>query len=416
MPSNKRPVRLVTGKGEFIKRVHEDGFIEDICECIWNAEFSIRGCIMQCLGGEILQEVMDNKGSYAEGNFIKYKNQGKINQKCDYCYGRWKNNGQVYPRKVNEVTFNDFKTKKPKVVRLGKITEAGHPYYYETLMDFIGLCRRFNPQPKIIFTTKALPFGLEGCLETEQEPIIRLATKFFPNQIVSGEELAERLKEVNTTLLYSIGYDCMEPGAVAQGFTNEWRIKQAERYHKKEVNTSLTIVCDITNSIEANTKAGSSIKQVIESKERTGINIRILPLRINSEKVAKKVTGKSMDLLTNSSYHNTSSLGLFENEPYSEQQGIAPYQRKGNNELVPVYFHPDFQELIDKGIGVCGAIGEYEYCDKCNFTRERIVFHRDKLPVIIYNKKSKGRINSKQRALRKHPKLDLDFNNYKSKK
>jgi len=41
------------------------------------------------------------------------------------------------------------------------------------------------------------------------------------------------------------------------------------------------------------------------------------------------------------------------------------YLRKRNNELVPAFFHTDFQKLVEEGVGVCGQVGEYEYCDKC---------------------------------------------------
>ena len=31
-------IKLVEGKGDYVKRVHKDGTIEDVCECIWNAD------------------------------------------------------------------------------------------------------------------------------------------------------------------------------------------------------------------------------------------------------------------------------------------------------------------------------------------------------------------------------------------
>jgi len=67
---------------------------------------------------------------------------------------------------------------------------------------------------------------------------------------------------------------------------------------------------------------------------------------------------------------------------------IWRYYRKGNNEAYPAFLHKDFQRLVDSGAGVCGTIGEEEYCDKCNLIKNvRIKFPVKEIPKMIYTNK-----------------------------
>ena len=86
------------GKGESVRRKHESGMVEDICECWYNIDVS-RGCIAQVIG-DLMPEVIENQGTYAPGNFQKYKGQGIIGNFCDYCYS-FGNRGNVFSRMVN---------------------------------------------------------------------------------------------------------------------------------------------------------------------------------------------------------------------------------------------------------------------------------------------------------------------------
>jgi len=271
------------------------GGVENVCECWYNADFS-KGCISQ-VPVELMREVIDNGGVYADGNFAKYLARDILDwQRCWYCYGRGMNFGNVFPREVNKKTRKSFEKHKPGVVRLGKFVDCGHPYYYKTLMDFVGLCREFNSS--IIFPNKMLPFGLDGAVDTAafarngNDIVAQIAQEM---KMISGEELAEKLQEVEASLMYSLGFDGVEKGACSQGFTNEWRINQALRYHGL-VNVSLTVVADLGQSIEENPKLGSPIKRDLDLRE-DGMNVRLLPLRINWREVSEFVAGCGFEYL-----------------------------------------------------------------------------------------------------------------------
>lgn len=374
------------GKGMTVKR-KINGITIPICECKHNFDAS-GGCIAQ-VPVELLEEVVDNEGKYAPGNFDKYKAEGVLDKgRCFYCYA-FTNTGNVLPRQVTKKTREDFEKYDLKVIRAGKLNEVGHPYYYKTLMDFLNLCEEFGAG--LIFTTKMFPFGLEGALETTKyarnnnDIVARIAKDV---KISSGEKLAEKLKEINNvsygvTLLYSLGWNCFEPGAVSQGFTNQWRIEQALKFYRQGVNTSLTIVCDVTGSINLNEKMGSSIKQALNAREKYGINIRLLPIRPRSREMTVGITGDTRKGLLD-------HTNFFSEVVPSSDRGIVNvgqrYKRKGNQELVPRFFHPDFQKLVDDGIGVCGTVGDDEYCDKCNLDDVRIVFPVKEIPKVFYEK------------------------------
>ena len=122
-------------------------------------------------------------------------------------------------------------------------------------------------------------------------------------------------------------------------------ILQEKKYHSQKVNTSLTIVCDVTQSIDENDKRGFALKRGLEERDKTGINIRILPIRINSDELALKVTGKNMRILRDHGHHGTKPL--FETD--SPSNGLAPYKRRGNNELFAGYFILIFKIYLIQG-------------------------------------------------------------------
>ena len=109
-----------------------------------------------------------------------------------------------------------------------------------------------------------------------------------------------------------------------------------------------------------------------------------LPIRLNSEKLARMVTGHSMKELRNV---HPSFDGY-------EMPLSGRWRKRGNNELAPNYLHPDFEKLYEEGVGICGEIGENEYCDKCNLcpTKSvRIVFPLSEKPKVVYDKKVDAR-------------------------
>lgn len=361
------------GKGEAVQRKNpKTGKIEEICRCWINCDFS-RGCIGQVAGSNLL-EVINNNGHYLPGNLKKYHEQGLTDQRCNICYA-YRNLGGVEPKIVNEKTRESFKLLSPDVIRIGKLTEAGHPYYYSELMKFFELCEEFSS--KIIFPNKMFPFGIDGAEECHPA-VFQIARD---NQMKRGKDIANILKRVGGSIMYSIGHDSEEPGAVSQGFTNAWRIKQAERYHKEGVNASLTVVLDVTRSIEDNVNSGSHIEEAIRSYERTGINLRILPLRPFRYNMPR-LCGGSSDELAGGGVLTESLFGI--NVPVLLK---LPYKKGGNNQYIPQYFHPEIAKFIsERRIGVCGKVG-YEHCDSCNLENQRLCFPAEELVQIDYSRK-----------------------------
>jgi len=381
------------GKGIAIRRLNPaTGKVEAICECRYNVDFS-RGCIGQVFG-PLIQEVLDNYGVYAYGNFNLYKAMGLVNKKCGYCYS-YRNTGNVLSKKVDGKTRKSFEEHRPDVIRISKITEAGHAFYFKELMKFFDLCEEFGS--RVLFPTKMFSFGIEGAREVG--PVMaRYAGEIG---MLDGEEIAKKLRLIDASLLYSLGWDNQEVGNVSQGFTNQWRINQALAYAKQEVNVSLTIVCDVTRSIEDNVDRGSYVAEALKLRDR--VNVRLLPLRPKRKVTESLCGGTWEEVLRKAVTQPFDGLDIL-------SHSRVPYRRRGNNEAFPLYFHADFQELVDEGVGVCGTVGKYESCDKCNlYSRDQWErFPACEIPPVDYSGKTKksygkkgkrGKKNDKQKKL-----------------
>ena len=150
-------VRLKEGKGAYLRRGTPEG-IEQICECVENADFSLGGC-PTLVHPDLIGEVLENAGEYSDGMAERRGGLGD-DHRCFYCYARRHNKKGLRPKVVGSQTRRDFEEKKPRVVRAGKWTDPGHVYYLETLRDFAELCGQYGTG--FIFTTKLLPFGRDG--------------------------------------------------------------------------------------------------------------------------------------------------------------------------------------------------------------------------------------------------------------
>ena len=238
------------GKGEYLRRRLLEGGIEQVCECVSNVDLSVGGC-MSLVHPELLREVLENGGRYGRG--IKgVRNRWGDDHRCFYCYAARHNKASVAARVVGEKMRENFERLKPKVVRVGMWAESGHVFYLDALKDLLHLCKDYHSG--VIFTTKMFPFGKEGLTED--------VAKWLPKQIVdntpSGKELVklllevERASSIGSVLSYSLGNDKLEPGAAMQGYTNVWRIRQAELYAQEGVNVVETLVADVTSSFDDN--------------------------------------------------------------------------------------------------------------------------------------------------------------------
>jgi hypothetical protein len=350
-------LRLVKGKADFVRRQNPDGTIENVCICEDNADFSL-ACIGQ-VPGSLLQEVVMNNGCYDEDKIDEHREKIGIDKRCDYCYARRKNWGKVTPKIIGEKTRQQFEEEKPKIIRLGKNTECGHYFLREQLIQFLELCKEHGTG--LIFPTKMLEFD---------------------------EQIAGLLKDTNSVVNYSICNDSFELGPVSQGFSNAWRVEQAEKYKNEGVNITTTLTCDVTTSLEGNLKYGFAINEILKAKEK-GLIIRLLPLRLYSKRVCLKATGEKWeDIVMPKDWKNTFDFEF-----------IWRYVKKEGNGAVPLFFHEDFIKFISEGIGICGRVGEIEYCDKCNLEKEvRINFPVSEIPKVerYTNKRTYKRYHKKE--------------------
>ncbi len=423
------------GKGWTVRRQLPNGKVYNVCECWDNAGFS-QGCIAQ-VDVDLLQEVIDNHGHYAEGNFQKYLAQGVSKNRCVDCYS-FTNMAEVMPRIVDETTAKTFDKFKPGIVRIGKDTEDGHPYYYATLRDFVHLATQKGA--RIIFPTRALPFGLEGTLETARysrggnDVLARLARnvkryhkgtkkEHFEDtfEMASGEEMAEWFKRNGTSLMYTMGYENprIQAGILSQGFSNDWLLQQALKYHSEGVNVSLILNWDVVQSFSDNEARGAMVMPVLRARDETGINVRILTRRFRSHKGMALMGVSSKHELTWGCYQGEVLEGFATPKDcpsFAEgklEDFYVPTKKK--NEVTAARFHPDFQKLVGGGVGVCGQVGEYEHCDKCNlFEGVRIRFPVSELAEVPKWKKEewkekRKRQNSRRKKGLTHTQEELDF-------
>jgi len=403
--SKKLSVRLRHGKADFIKRRTPEGREYKVCLCDINIDLSNRGCPMQVPGpldGPLLSEVQRNNGQYSKETRARLRAghpKGKLpDTRCMYCYARRHNWGRVTPVHVTEKTLEDFELyfgrdseERPRVIRIGKNNEAGHPFYHQTLVGVLKLCRQYHIH--VIFPTKALAYD---------------------------DEIAELLRETNSVLNFSICNDSLEPGAVSQGFTNEWRIKQAGKYRGlrvKGVNTTLTITCDVTSSFDENEERGFLVRQALQNPH--GIGIRFFPIRLNSRNTARLITGREWEEVVYKGQMHPAQEHLlpgFETLLKETEESLRkrPYiYHKGQG--IPRFFHPDFDLLIrHAGAGVCGPVGHFmrdlgyvdyvEHCDKCNlegFSWENFPVSQ-LVPVEYNNEKEKERKRYRERHRKKN--------------
>ncbi|MFH1307415.1 MAG: hypothetical protein ABIH72_01015 [archaeon] len=345
---------LPAGKADYIKQRLPDGTIEDVCLCTHTSRFTF-GCEAQVSGRfGIPEEVVRNHGEYSEGNINIYRQLGIHDLRCDGCYarkmGRRSNWGKTNSGHVNSKTRADFEKYKPSQIRLGVLVECGYlPLYGHVLNDFLGLCEEYSS--RVILPTKMLTFGKESLIDMKH--LLPDMLKSLP----TAEELVEKFKNTMSVVNFSIYNPKFEPGLVSQGFTSNRRMKEAEKFYQSGVNTTITQVCDVTASIEDNISRGFPIDDVIIMHDELGIIMRIIPLRITTKKFAQQATGKTWEELISS----------------------KDYKLKGNHEIIPNFLHPDFQALIESGVGFCGRIGTIEYCDHCNLDKAKISFPASEL-------------------------------------
>lgn len=360
MTQSLTSIRVRKGKAEYIRWENPyHGKTEDLCVCSHNVDFTL-GCIAH-VREQDLDGVIANNGRYPDLAMIREENNGKIAFGCDYCYARFQGMGNAHPihyGAITEKTHEDMRQlvedrpdPQGRIIRLGKNTEVGHPFYRSTLLDFFSLCQEYNA--RVIMPTKMLEFNIV---------------------------VAAFLRETKSALNYSIVGDFLEEGPVSQGFTQAWRAQQAIAYHTAGVRSSVTLTCDMSGSLQHNRDLGYAVDEAL-SAHAMGVPLRLLPMRMPSRMVAKKATGRDWNTLVS---RNAMLPGM--EDPREGTDFLdGSYDKKAGGFLELHSPHPDFIALYDqldgKTLGACGKSRGIEHCDKCGLAGSRGTVPMFRIPV-----------------------------------
>ncbi len=192
--------------------------------------------------------------------------------RCDYCYAKGQHRDMPLKR-IKKANKNDLikqileirvkrneEEKETRFLRLGKNSEAGS-----------------------LLTREQLLITLEACVETDLSII-------FPTKFLEfNEEVADLLRRTDAGLLYSLGNDKLEEGAVEAGCTNEFRFEQAQKYFERGVKTGLYALIDGINFENPLFKANT--EKALRLHKEKGIPVQFLPIRPTGRKHLTEVTG-----------------------------------------------------------------------------------------------------------------------------
>jgi hypothetical protein len=209
--------------------------------------------------------------------------------------------------RVKTIKESEFKkiaeTYPAHVLRLGKNFDCGHPSTREELKQVLTYCIKYNMRP--VVTSKLLEFD---------------------------KEVAALVILARGVVHLSLGRDEDEKGAVKQGATNEWRLKQAVKYKKFGCPTQVRVVADIT-----------------------------LPMNRFHKKVFKQMGGSRGILLTPLHYTSKAHFESMRQDitwDDAKESGLYSYVK---GDLRPNRIHSDWDQTKER----CGVIAGREYCNNC---------------------------------------------------
>jgi hypothetical protein len=256
---------------------------------------------------------------------------------CVYCYAK----GPQYDTPEKRIKRADKKNlveqiidarkiraeegKQTKFIRFGKVSESGSK-----------------------FTRDQLLTALEACVEAEVRPI-------FPTKFLEYDSrVAELMIKAKGSLMFSIGADILEPGACANGCTNEFRLESAMHYFENKVNAGLYLMIDARNY--ENKLFSNNVQKGLKMNDETGIQVQLLPVRPCGRKQLTLITGHASDDMI-----GEPKARLFDIEPTP-----GGYTRVANNQYVATNIDSRFINLIAKqGISMCHHNKQTTWCGGC---------------------------------------------------
>jgi hypothetical protein len=325
------------------KKIHPKTEIKRITptQYLWGGkQWFIPQCILEanidfgqgCISGFV---PIDNSWSF-DGEYF-HNLFAMPSGECEYCYAERQHKSfakTIYKFDKQQLKeellggarlgYNDKTTlgKPVEILRFGKRTESWTPFTQEQFIE-----------------------TLETCAETGTRGII--PTKFLPY----SKEVANLLKKTNSTLLYSIGFDEIEPGACMWGAENKFRLEQALKYKEAGVNSNLYLL------IIGHHPPSQREMQILEFADfGRKIPIQLLPLRFQNKTLAEKMTREDFkDLISKQE-------DLFEEKLY---RGTYVKERQS---ILLKRFDPFWLNLAKNSEGsirICHHNDKQVYCGRC---------------------------------------------------
>ncbi|UZE94161.1 MAG: hypothetical protein IB618_01135 [Candidatus Pacearchaeota archaeon] len=338
----KTKLRKIKQK-EYLRRGKQE-FVPS-CALDVNLDFS-----WGCISGFIPSPNAHFDGKYFRNYFLD------IWAECGYCYAVYQHKSfakyilDIDKKQLIEELEKEKKAKARNIVlRLGKRTEAGSK-----------------------FTLDSLVTTLEACIETGTRAII--PTKYLE----FDKEIAGLLKKSKSVVLYSIGWDKLEKGACIHGYPNEWRIEQALRYKKENVNSVLYLHINLPHKMTERERG------ILNFAFKDDLPIQLLSIRIPSKRIAKEITGSSWEELKTSN-------GQLLLDIIKKTKNHGGYKWK-TNIMIAQEKHEDYKFLIGQNnyhrIRMCHHDDKETYCGRCFLDDKGSITPTVKLDI-KYMKKSR---------------------------
>lgn len=167
-----------------------------------------------------------------------------------------------------------------------------------------------------------------------------IPTKFLPYD----KQISKLLKQTKSVLLYGIGFDNLEKGAVLNGHENAWRLEQLAEYKADKVNAAMYL------HIAADAPPTPRDIQMLN----LGYKTQLLPLRFKTKKTLHEVTGRYWDALTQTA-----------KEPSLFNDTVGHEVHK---QWAVSFVHPEWERIIGNNNGkirMCHHNSQKTYCGKC---------------------------------------------------
>jgi hypothetical protein len=183
----------------------------------------------------------------------------------------------------------------------------------------------------------------------------------MPTKIVEfDDELADLLKQVNGSILASIGYEPLEKGIIGHGYTVEKRLEGILAFGMAGVNANLCVATDITRSMDE-MQPDARIAWEFFNRHKEYLGLQFLDIRITKHSLAPVIGGQPWDELICSAQRNL----------FTDYQGAW---KKGQY-LHAWATHPDFLKIIGDNRGrvrLCSthARPEERRCGMCFMDRK----------------------------------------------